>query len=1328
MKTKLMFALSVVFLLLGQVFALTVSSGDVKLGEWNKRTTVARAYAEKNNIPLLLFRVNNGCSKCRKLEGACAEESFLTWQKNRQLVMVLSSNIDSTTDYNAGKELTPQSVIDSSSMPKIAVYWKKADGTILHKGFVGRSGQMLGQDRGLPLEEQMMNAVDSILRDYQPTPPYKGGTFSVKESSGHRYEAEMTTSSVSVGLVRDAAVKNDTAGNKLVAYAPGGKVLSTTELAWKTGDVQKSVTVNIPARTLTANGQKITLILQDADGKPKDTNTITCVTAGNSVKNPRWIGEDFAEGEWTMDFEAALRKSAAASRDSYTLVAVTGALWCPDCKNTDDNFLSVTNETGANRFAQWAVQRGVNLVTVDIPNFKSETYTAESPSLLSRAPYATSFGVQSGLGYLTRKGVSDADALKVLKRNHQLVAKSSSTSILRRPEDANSYRTGVPIFVLLRGDGTVAARLTYFASKSPVAEDQTQWANIIKRFDEMIEIAQRGGSHFDDIDNNHFSTTKESLTADGGSVSGEISHADFMDVYKLAGTTGGVLQKIEVTGSSSATVKVEIFNDANTFSNAVSGKLSAGVSLERELPNGNYFVKVSGADIAGGDFSVKNAKANNFFAYSARASLVLVPREQAATTTASPNSSEVLMRLTAGTQYRITGLAATQVSGGLDVVSGQPNIYRANKATGTYRLALSQPGGEITYQIWKPGSIGFTTTEQRFLEMNKTGSIKVARTGGASGVATVKVSLTKNLTTAGRLEAPAASSELTWRDGESGEKTIAFSVKADSVYQEPDTFVLTIGAGGTCSATINAAAKTHTVTVIDSDKPILDRVLYTGIRYFPNFEVNQSYPVNNILEDGRVTIRKVSGKLPTGIRVKYDKATKSVVFSGKARMTGRYEYVFTITERRDAGSATGLETKFVIDVVDPGELAEADADYNAAVGNAMSLDLPIYAKVGDQRVLAGLLDLSVSRLNRISARFKGASSRTFSFSGYWQTLVNGEVGAVLKTRAGQELVLRLSREGLLFAAISNADTDFGSALTSPEGGVSAFAEGGFEPYSGYYTVTLPVVTDDLTVGQETIPTGTGYMTLKMSASSFTRTGRVSYSGKYADGTSLSGSAYLLPNAYADGSAQLCIFKRSTKNAIGLVLKVAPNAAVNYEDNPMGVLADEDVLPYWKSSAFGLVPLNVYGGYYDKEMDLLSCCAADYNTEKFEFVCDLAYFASSETYGNIVGVPQANVIVSSSAFNVDQLNDLKLTIKLMKRTGVVSGRFPVRFSNGKTVTMKFYGVLLPHWYDCGCGDGAPVVLENRPFFSGFANYTDTVNGQRVKRSFAVDLNPFVEGEE
>ncbi len=1318
MKTKLVTVLSVVLLALGEVFAATVSSGEIKLGEWNRRTRDARAYAVQNNIPLLLFRGSSGCSKCYQLKSACATETFLEWQAKRKLVMVLSMNGDPEEDYNAGKALTPESVISSSSLPKIAVYWHRDDGTILHKGFVGRTGTMLGQSSSLPLEEQLINAVDSILSDYPITPDYIGGSFAVEESIGHRYEAEMATASVPVGLVRDDSVKSNMATNKLVAYAPNGSVLSTTNVIWQVGDDQKSVMIGIPEGTLTGDGQKITLLLKDVDDSVKGTNTITCVDAKNSVKNPRWIGEDFADGEWTMDLDAALEKSA--SDESYTLVAVTGALWCPDCKNTDDNFLSVTNAVGVNRFAEWATQRGVNLVTVDVPNFKSATHTAESPSLLSRTSYTTSLGVQSGLGYLSRKGVSDEDALEVLKRNHQLVSKSSSTSILRRPEDANNFRTGVPIFVLLRGDGTVAARLTYFASTSPKAADQSQWGNIIKRFDEMIEIAKRDGSHFDDIDNNHFSTTKEKLTADNGSTSGEISHVDFMDVYKLDGMTGGVLQKIEVTGTNSAVVKVEIFDDKNTFSNAVTGTLSAGVRLESELPNGNYFVKVSGADIASGDFSVKNPKANNFVAYNVHASLILVPREQAATATAT--AQEVMMRLTQGTVYRIVGLAETQTAGALEVVSAGENLYKAIKPTGNYSLTLSEQGGEITYQIWKTGTIGFTTSGQSVLEKDHRGFIKLSRTGGSSGQASVKVSVTKYLS-AGRLLKPTQTTVVTWNDGESGEKAIDFELKIDSVFQTTDTFVLTLSAGDVCSATLTPEALTHTVTVIDSDKPILDSDEYLE-RCYLNFEVNKSYVVNNLVGDGRVTLKRVSGGLPSGVRVKYDKDTRSVVFSGKARKAGRYDYSFTITERRGKESATGLEIKFVIEVVDPAELKPSDSEYNANVGKSINCDLPIYASMGTSKVLAGMLDLSISSQNRISAKFKGASSSSVSFSGYWQEFDNGVAEAEITSRRGQKLTLQLSSDGRLYAKLENVSTDFGSKLESPSEGVSVAAYDNYESYSGYYTVTLPVATSGLVAGQETCPLGTGYLVLKMNTSSFNRSGRVNYAGKYADGSNLSGSAYLVPNAYADGSARLCIFKRSSKNMISLVLKVKQNAAQDYVDNPMAVLADDEAVPYWKSSSFGFLALDVYGGYYDNEMDLLSCCATSYNTEVFDFACDLTYFAPSESYGALVNIPDATVIVDSSSFDVVQNNNLTLTMKLAKKTGIVSGRIPLQFANGRTVNASFYGVLLPHWYDCGCSDTGMEII-NRPFFSGFAYYTDKVDGKRVKRGFAVDLKPIIE---
>ena len=116
----------------------------------------------------------------------------------------------------------------------------------------------------------------------------------------------------------------------------------------------------------------------------------------------------------------------------------------------------------------------------------------------------------------------------------------------------------MPIFVLLRKDGTVAARLTYFGKwSSPMAD--FNWDNGIKRFDEMLEIAKDAGDHAEatEIENEDATTTPLSFRANGGSATGEISHTDFQDVFKLEGVGGNALQKVTVIGSSDAVVAVQ---------------------------------------------------------------------------------------------------------------------------------------------------------------------------------------------------------------------------------------------------------------------------------------------------------------------------------------------------------------------------------------------------------------------------------------------------------------------------------------------------------------------------------------------------------------------------------------------------------------------------------------------------------------------------------------------------------------------------------------------------------------------------------------------------
>ena len=207
--------------------------------------------------------------------------------------------------------------------------------------------------------------------------------------------------------------------------------------------------------------------------------------------------------------------------------------------------------------------------------------------------------MRSGLGYLTRKGVSDADAAAILERNWRLVSTDTDKGGFHRPEDTNKFRTNVPIFVLLRKDGAVAARLTYFGKwSSPMAG--FNWDNAIKRFDEMLEIAKDTGDHADptEIENDDATTTPLSFRANGGSAYGEISHTDFQDVFKLEGVGGNALQKVTVDGASDAVVSVQFMKlnaegKSEAVGTAATGKLSEGVVLEQTFTEaGDYFVKV----------------------------------------------------------------------------------------------------------------------------------------------------------------------------------------------------------------------------------------------------------------------------------------------------------------------------------------------------------------------------------------------------------------------------------------------------------------------------------------------------------------------------------------------------------------------------------------------------------------------------------------------------------------------------------------------------------------------------------------------------------------
>ena len=840
-----------------QAFSLTVSNGPIAPGVWNSGFSKARAYAEQHNLPLVVFWGSSGCGYCSKLKNACSTAEFADWQASCGFVLC---QIDGTktADGQAAKVF-----VGSGSYPLIRIYWLRKDGTKADVRFVGRTGQMKNGGSG-PLARQFINAIEAATAGFAPggsaPDPYLGGTFAgEKETAGHRLEAEAGTAQVPFALVRDEAAAKVATNHLLTVTGPDGAVATNT-VVWRAGEAEQALALDLadyPA--FDADGETLTLAVLDAGGEVQDTRTVTFVARANGAENPLWIGERTAEtlafGEWTMDFEAATNKAARADGEAYTLVAVSGALWCPDCANTERNFLDVADAEGENRFKAWAASNGVALVTVDVPNFKAGG-AFESPTFLSRRAFATTLArmreypasgadaaltnamLRSGLGYLTRKGVSDEAAAAALARNHALVRRGG---LLHSPIDTDDNRTGVPIFVLLRKDGTVAARLTRFAATSPMASAREQWGDLIKRFDEMLAVAASAGAHADPAEfANDAPQGAVGFAANGGTAAGELSHADFRDVFRLDGVGGNALQKVTVTGTTGARVTASFLAlDADgkkvAVGTPVTGALTAeGFALEHTFTAaGTYYVEVAGADITDAAFAVESPTEMNFHPYALAGTVVLVPQETRATATAPTGSDQVVMRLEKGQKYRIQGLKVGAVGDALtpDHPSDPSGLFFTAQAGGDVSLTCQNKEGTVTYSLWNPGKVGFTAAAWTVKENVGSVVVAVARTEAASGRVELKVALDAEATTLydsdGKARFAFEDAALVWEEGEKGEKTVTIAVLDDMRFDGTGVVALTLEQVGG-DGTPEVAGGAFALTVTDDDKQSAGKAAFTG--------------------------------------------------------------------------------------------------------------------------------------------------------------------------------------------------------------------------------------------------------------------------------------------------------------------------------------------------------------------------------------------------------------------------------------------------------------------------------------------------------------------
>ena len=1301
--------------------AVEVGTVDAEgTGFWMARFSTATNYAWRTKTPLVLIWANTGCEECLKLESAIVGEKFTSYMEGSSYsycFVLGKKGKDTGINENSGAQEFARSAagtIDEKSritgFPYVCFYWPQIDGTFKSICFTGRSGAMYVKGGGL--DDQLKASMEKYFAGYKPV------RFATSDSEGDRYEADPGfTTNVAVRIVGYSRPS----GLAFRAKYPDGSADFTTSVEFGEDGIAE-VHVPVPAGIGDEFlDRTIDLTVKDAKGTAWATSSITLCRPENGPGNPLYLTERTSEtlefGEWTCDLDAAKDKVAATEGDAYVIASMQGSRWCPDCANVDRNFLCVTNAEGKNVFAEWAKSRQVALVSIDIPNFKGPSVSDHaSPSLFDRTAYSTTLArarewpasgaeeyltspmMRSGTGYLSRKMVDDDAARELFERNHALASGNTDKGGFHRPEDTNPNRTGVPIFVLLRKDGTVAARLTRMAAVSPMADERANIYDYLKRFDEMLAIAATEGDHSDEceIADNHQSTTPRSLAGNGGKAIGELCHADFQDVFRLEGASGGTWQKVTVSGLSDAEVKATLIavgsDGASTEVATSTGVLSSGLEVSGLFPSSaaRCYVQISGSSITSDAFALGNAKEMNFHQYSLTANALLVPSDSEANASAAAGESFVVMRISKNAMYRITGISGG-VQGKLESIGN--DLYKGLVA-GDVALETATEGGSVSYRTWTPGTISLADTEVSVFEHDGRCAISVVRAKGSSGAASVTVKAISGTTHDDRFEWKDV--VLDWADGEAGEKVVTFLVSPNETYDELVSFTLKLE--GVEGSLAKVSTGTETVYIYDTSDPCFAKRSYV-ITNFIGFACNEELNVFNVTAGKSLKLKKEGGyqNLPSGISLKYDKSNGMVVLSGSAKKEGEYRTAYSISQ----GKATGGASEITVVVRNP-------AEYNPYLRKARSSQiLPLFADYGASSVMAGKLTVTVSAANRISAKYDGTEKKTLSFSGSWQDLdeETGTVCATLTAKGGAALDISMDAAGRVSAGLSlpSGYNYFGADFTACGDWPG---KRNFSSWSGYYTVALPM----LDASRDDAPSGTAYVTLDVTSSRAVSSGVAKFTGVLPNGKSFSGTTQL---ECVGDEAVADIFVRSGDNVLGASLLISPNGRDCW-NTPGSVAAREIVNPEEGSLAYVLCREggnecltyhDVCGSWYPTSLKVGTVIKAFYQDAATPFAIDVTGFGR----------------IATGAYNgrkfalLDAVKGTSLTIADKK--GTFSGKASLVIG-GKTVSGTIKGVLVPGWRDdCGCG----YVPKELPFGNGLFIYKTKSGGKTVTGSLPVTID-------
>lgn len=1473
----------------------------IVLGQWHLDWATCKAYAERNDMPMIAVWGNHNCVHCWALDSVFTNNDFKAWQQANNAGKVVSCIMfggeNGYPDQQWSEAYMWMRNGAARSFPMVCLYWPSKN---VKKFYYGDA--MRGNKAYYKINESVPDVIknmENAFAGWVPPPDYAGGAFADPDTVGNRLEFEPGTASVRVGLSRTAKVATNVT---FVVKGPTGAQLKSETINWPVNETNKTVELALSQEikdACTSDGQQLTLYLREG-GKDMSTNHVTFVKRDPSAANPKWLGESFDFGEWTCDYAAATNKARGATGAAYTLVSIQGSKWCPDCANTDRNFLDV-KDGSANRFCAWAKEKQIALVSMDVPNYNASGSTPEtvaSPTLFSKKAFETTLArvreypqsgadasltnaiARSGLGYLTRKGATDAQAAEVMAKFHDLAVTNTDRGGFHRPEDTNAYRTGVPIFVLLRKDGTVAARFTRFASASPMAADQANFDNYIKRFEEMLALAASTGNHADpsEIENNYPGDRAISFAANGGTASNELCNADFQDAFKLTGVGGNADQRVLVRGASGAQVSAQFWQKAadgsfSTIGREATGKLSEGVVLTQSFTEGgDYYLLVKGANITNAEFAAANATANNFIGYEVTGSTVLVPQEDRVTANAPAGSDKVTIRLETDTVYCFSGVTTNDNPFLVEVAEASPFRFLTSTEVGDVELKVSTgPGGEITYQAWNPGQVGFAVTARSVPESvndlrDDWVEFKVARTGGKSGRVKARVTVDQGRTTldperyvfqTNALNA----ADFTWEDGETSNMTARVKIIDDLFYAGDFKVVFNLEVLASDAGDVGVADRkgTFTLTVVEDDKQEPGTAFFCGtdpgfarkgvvyarasegarifakrvesfdgliagvinssaggvefktederdlekladiapelVELFPEYRDAQVLwwssreggeksvrvsgipagrtakvtftPVNmktisasntvtviSVADDapafktasaafslsryvaeapaavaidpatltgGKVSVVKLSGTLPAGLKAVYDAANTNLAFTGAVTAKpGTYAVTYQVVETRAGTRVPGLTAAVTFTVTDPTDTRANPTGANPAVATARTFKDLAVVDPADRR-LVGLLQLTIPPRGNLSGKYVSeagtVSLKAKSWNGY--DPMTKSLGATLDNlRSGIIVGVTVLTNGVVEALVNDVVAQ--RQFDVKPAGVQWSSQNTAEDWQGYYTVALPVEEVVTNATANLAPTGSGYLTLKLTGTAALKTGTFKWAGLLPNGTAVSGSSALGAPYEGKSSVQqpcrwanLPVFKSSSTDLLSVYLKIRDKSAEVRETDRRVIWSADGVDACWEhgeratSAADYAVDLGAYGALFDKSEDLGGCCQQYYQTTDMLLAFDVSSLVWT-SFGVPAPVSPLKMTVGKDSITVKsgQATPPGFQFRLARSTGVVSGSLDLQCGGNKAVRANYKGVILPGWGEgCGCGEiqGQPLL----PFVNGAFYFVDKV---------------------